>query len=224
MRIRLRNLVTCQLTPDATIGYDADYQCVGWARRHYMSDDLKFQLLSELSIPVPNASVGLLAAFELLEHLTPSQGRIFLKEARRILRPGAILVGSTPNVETHADDSTFYLKEYSSEELVLLLKQEGFSVVLFGQGMEHINHRDMLSEIIHRIPDAIGRLRLMRVLGSLLTDYRLKTQPPKKESTEVGPFRPQESALMVFVATPLFALQTCTSQQDGPAEAPGRGT
>ena len=83
----------------SAVGVELDAASVAHARASYEQPGLHFEQGDALALPLPPASVDVVVSFETIEHL-PDVGR-FLDEIQRVLRPGGLLVISTP-------DRTFY--------------------------------------------------------------------------------------------------------------------
>jgi SAM-dependent methyltransferase len=77
------------------IGTDIAAEAVGHARSRYGSDRAHFVQGSCETLPFSDAAFDLLVAFEVIEHLDGWQD--LLLEAKRVLRPGGVLLVSTPN-------------------------------------------------------------------------------------------------------------------------------
>lgn len=90
------------------------------------------------SIPVPPASVDLAYSNQLMEHLHPQDAADQLRNIARALKPGGVYVCITPNRIAGPHDISMYftdeptglhLREYTTTELVAMLKHAGFSKV-----------------------------------------------------------------------------------------------
>lgn len=88
-------------------------------------------------IPVADGSMDVVISFETLEHID-DQGT-FLSECRRALRPGGVLLLSTPNREVYlggAGTNEFHTRELSRGELEELLQGNFANVLIGGQRSE----------------------------------------------------------------------------------------
>jgi SAM-dependent methyltransferase len=86
---------------------------------------------------LPDASFDAVVSFETVEHI--SDDRAFLTEVRRVLRPGGLLLLSTPNKDVTSPDgppaNPFHVREYLIHDLTRLVTGSGFQEVeVFGQG------------------------------------------------------------------------------------------
>lgn len=182
------------------MGYDVDPRAIRWSRSKYRAPNLRFVQSEDPSIPEPAQSVGLLTAFEVIEHLSEAHVDVFLNEARRILRPDGVLVGSTPNAAVHCEDSAFHLKEYTAGELEELLRAHGFTLELYGQRPGSGGSEGVLGALIQRLPPRVARWYLMRILGGLLVAVRTRRGDPTSPEGGVDRFDSAGSAHVVFVA------------------------
>lgn len=73
-------------------GVDERLKKIATAKRNYRGANLKFLHGSHADIPVENHSVELLVSFDTIEHIRDP--RLFLKELKRVLVPGGVLVTS----------------------------------------------------------------------------------------------------------------------------------
>jgi SAM-dependent methyltransferase len=115
-------------------GLDISEHAVRYARQRYTLPNVHFQRADlERPLPLGDESVDAITSFETLEHV--HQQRAVLSEFRRILKPGGILVISTPDREVLAHvsgNNNFHVAELSKVEFVSLLG-EAFKVkALYG--------------------------------------------------------------------------------------------
>ena len=90
-------------------------------------------------LPVRSSSVDVVANLQVIEHLWDQAG--FLRECRRVLRPGGRLLLTTPNRLTFSPGrdtplNPFHTRELSAAELSELVRAAGFSVELLA-GLHH---------------------------------------------------------------------------------------
>lgn len=108
------------------IGVDYDESAVAHARLRYPRMRALHGNLADL--PLPDESVDVIVNFQVIEHLwNQSQ---FVDECRRVLRPGGLLLMSTPNRITFTPGSDtpvnpFHTRELNAGELTELLVDGG---------------------------------------------------------------------------------------------------
>jgi O-antigen biosynthesis protein len=110
------------------IGFDIDPDSVVHAIQKYGGE---YRVASGDAVPLDTGSVDGFVSFETLEHLTDPS--LLLDEAQRVLRPGGVLVCSTPNAAIYDTDNQFHLKELTLEEFSSALSARFRTVRLFGQ-------------------------------------------------------------------------------------------
>jgi SAM-dependent methyltransferase len=91
------------------------------------------------TLPVRSSIVDVVANFQVIEHLWDQEG--FLRECRRVLRPGSRLLVTTPNRITFSPGrdtplNPFHTRELAPAELATLLRDTGFEVE-FLAGLRH---------------------------------------------------------------------------------------
>jgi SAM-dependent methyltransferase len=91
------------------------------------------------ALPLQDASVDAVITMQVIEHLWDLRG--FLRDCRRILRPGGVIVAATPNRLTFSPGlgrgekptNPFHVEEFDAEQVVGLLVETGFEHVdVFG--------------------------------------------------------------------------------------------
>lgn len=89
-------------------------------------------------IPLPDASVDAVTAFQFIEHLEDRVG--FLKEVKRILKPGGVFMCTTVNAKMSLARNPFHVHEYSFDEMGAEFRTVFSEVELIGlQGNERVN-------------------------------------------------------------------------------------
>ncbi len=104
-------------------GLDASAEAVAWAGQHYQAANLHFAPGDVTALRDFDASYDVVAAFEVIEHLADAEG--FLREVQRVLRPGGVLLVSTPNRRFYTEErgfqNPFHTREYDDPEFRDLL-------------------------------------------------------------------------------------------------------
>lgn len=116
-------------TARRVLGVDYDELTVAHAARTYPR--VAFVRANLAALPVPSASVGVLVTLQVIEHVWHHVE--FIRECLRALRPGALLIVTTPNRLTFSPGSAapvnpFHTKEFTAAELSELLSRCGFAI------------------------------------------------------------------------------------------------
>jgi SAM-dependent methyltransferase len=111
------------------VAVDYDEATVAHVRARYPRVEVRHGNLAEL--PLPDASVDVVVNFQVIEHLWDQPG--FVAECRRVLRPGGVLLMSTPNRITFSPGrdtplNPFHTRELDAAELTELLTGAGFGI------------------------------------------------------------------------------------------------
>lgn len=117
------------------LAVDLDLVTADHLRRHYGSDRLHPIVGNLDALPVRDGSADLLVSLQVIEHLW-DLGR-FLRECRRVLRPGGVVVVSTPNRLVSSPGlargdkplNPFHVEEFDAEQVVGHLTDAGFGDV-----------------------------------------------------------------------------------------------
>lgn len=144
------------------IGVDYDESAVAHIRARYPR--VQMHLGNLASLPLADASVDVVVNFQVIEHLW-DQGQ-FVAECFRVLRPGGVLLMSTPNRITFSPGrdtplNPFHTRELNADELTELLTAGGFTMeamlgVFHGAGLSAIDARHGGSIIDAQIARAVA--------------------------------------------------------------------
>jgi SAM-dependent methyltransferase len=144
------------------VGLDYDESAVAHVRARYPRVDMRHGNLADL--PLPTADVDVVVNFQVIEHLW-DQGQ-FAKECFRVLRPGGVLLMSTPNRITFSPGrdtpiNPFHTRELNAEELTELLTDAGFAI----ESMLGVFHGERLKELDARHGGSIIDAQITRALA-----------------------------------------------------------
>jgi ubiquinone/menaquinone biosynthesis C-methylase UbiE len=108
-------------------GFDLSADAISEATRRY-GKLAKFEVGDMCNLDRTDASVDVVSCLEGIEHVPVEVGRKFLEEAYRVLRPGGMLLISSPycNTMPHSGNP-YHIHEYQPDEIRSLLS-EFFSI------------------------------------------------------------------------------------------------
>ena len=144
------------------IGVDYDDSAVAHVQARYPRVEAVQGNLAEL--PLPDAAVDIVVNFQVIEHLW-DQGQ-FIAECARVLRPGGLLMVSTPNRITFSPGrdtpiNPFHTRELNAAELTELLLEGGFVM----DGMFGVFHGPALAEMDARHGGSIIDAQIARAVA-----------------------------------------------------------
>ncbi len=159
----------------SVIGIDISDEAIQYARQNYSASNLKFEAKDLRQIIFPDASFDAVVSFETIEHIENPE--LFLDEIRRVLKPGGLLILSTPNVETSCEGAAvhvpFHVKEFTLSEMMTLLNDfTDFSV--YAQKMTY--HRRLYKKVrllSRYVPEWIRETILRRWAHKILTPHKI---------------------------------------------------
>ncbi len=116
-------------------GVDIDGHTIEKAQKKYVTHPhLSFLQADLLNTSLEDDCLDAVVSFETLEHL--SEQEAMLKEFKRVLKPGGLLVISTPDKNVYSDQSHHnhhHVKELTATEFKALIEQHFAHQVYFGQ-------------------------------------------------------------------------------------------
>ncbi len=120
------------------VGVDISPEAVLHATTHYLSAKVEFLVGSVAAIPVPGEGVfDVIVSFETIEHVGADDQLAFLKEVKRLLKPGGVFIVSTPNKYLYSDapnyKNEYHVREFYVEEFKAFLGNYFAHTVLLGQ-------------------------------------------------------------------------------------------
>ena len=122
---------------------------------------------------IPDASIDLAGAFDLLEHVDDGTVRHMLRALARVLKPGGVLAAYTPNREHYVERlkaHDFLLKQFPEHiavrrprEIRRLLEESGWRVLELTYSPAPFPAVRWIEKALWRLP-GIGRLFRYRIL------------------------------------------------------------
>lgn len=113
-------------------GVDYSKDAIEYSQNLYKSKNLEFICGDAQNLPIKDKSVDVVISLETIEHLKePEQ---FVKEVKRVLKPGGKFIVSTPNDDEYIEGNEFHLHEFHLDELKMLIKKHFKSANYYYQG------------------------------------------------------------------------------------------
>jgi O-antigen biosynthesis protein len=153
------------------VGVELDPAVVGHAVRNYGASGALFVPGEASALPLASAAFDVVVSFETLEHIAAQEE--FLRETKRVLRPGGVLLISTPDRAVYSPlgscPNPFHVRELDRTEFLALLRARFGNVALWGQRTVHgsaiLAEADPSagladwSGFVRRTPEAVERAR-----------------------------------------------------------------
>jgi 2-polyprenyl-3-methyl-5-hydroxy-6-metoxy-1,4-benzoquinol methylase len=118
------------------IGVDVSADALADARRRFHAASLEFRQVNGLELPFDSNQFDLVTSFQVIEHIIDMDA--YLNEIWRVLKPGGIVVFTTPNAAIRLDPdmkpwNRFHIQEFTPSRLEALLRPTFAQVKLRGQ-------------------------------------------------------------------------------------------
>jgi len=122
-------------TASQVYGVDMAPDAIAHAKAVYQRSNLKFLVGRCAGIPLPDGAVDLVVSFETIEHHTEHEA--MFAEIKRVLRPGGLLVMSSPDKLEYTERTNhanpYHVKELYAEEFQRLVERHFSRVAVLGQ-------------------------------------------------------------------------------------------
>ncbi|MCY3022084.1 MAG: class I SAM-dependent methyltransferase [Planctomycetota bacterium] len=163
------------------VGGDIDEGILETARRRY-GDRISLRKLDATALPFPDGSFDVIILYEAIYYLPDA--RKFAAEARRVLRPGGVLLICTANKDLPDFNPSPYSHAYfNPPEFVALLRPLGFTVECLGEDeVDTTSVRQRVIRLIKRIAVAlhlVPRTMKGKKLLKRLFFGKLQQMPPE---------------------------------------------
>lgn len=158
--------------------------------------NVEFRQCTVPPLPFADASFDCVITFQVIEHI--EQDAQFVREIARVLRPGGLLILTTPNAPMSLTRNPWHVREYTPEQLRELLARDFAQIEMLGvagnekvmayyennrRSVQRITRWDILG-LQHRLPrrllqipyDILNRLnrrRLLKADTDLTTSIRM---------------------------------------------------
>jgi ubiquinone/menaquinone biosynthesis C-methylase UbiE len=189
------------------VGLEVEENAVKHAIEKYQSENCHYMIYDGRSVPFEDESFDRVTSFHVIEHVNNDD--MYVREAWRVLKPGGILMMTTPNRALRLDDgqkpwNRFHLREYDSVELQAVLKKAFSEVKIYGiygnqklQEMElaRIKTARMVARLdIFGLRDIVP-MKLRQIVSNIINDIR-SSRKSDENSQKLGieDFHTSESA------------------------------
>lgn len=112
------------------VGLDDSKKALRTATKAYSSDNLEFIHGDISHLELAGGSFDVICAFQVIEHIPKPEK--FLSKIRQLAKPDGLFFLSTPNRKASLIQHPYHFREYSKEELLLMLRRYFFQVELWG--------------------------------------------------------------------------------------------
>jgi SAM-dependent methyltransferase len=159
----------------SSVGFDIDATAVSFASRRYR--ECRFAQCDVTKLCVADASIDVVVSFETIEHIK-DQAK-FLNECPRVLKPGGVLICSTPNqvLSKWAPRNPFHVRELTVSEFTDTVSSIFGDVQLFSQN--YVNYFVWLPRYL-----ATGAMERLGLAGPIRKLFRKSPTGSVRTGTE----------------------------------------
>lgn len=157
--------ILAQHISGSVIGADISPEAVEECRKHWRRANLSFEVVDGTNASYPDNHFNKIVSFETIEHTTAY--RPMLAEFKRMLKPGGLLILSTPNrsvLSPNGINNPYHTQEFTHDELRVLLTGFFPEVSLYGQRNK-------------RYDTMTGKKRLGKFAESVLLGFGVRKLP-----------------------------------------------
>lgn len=119
------------------VSADKEFGNLAFSKKHYSSLKIYRVNVDAEKLPFSSEQFDIITSFETIEHLT--NYRDFLSECRRILKPGGLIIISTPNRTVTSPTgkvwNQYHIKEFTISEFAGLMNEFFKTIDLYGQSI-----------------------------------------------------------------------------------------
>lgn len=106
------------------VGVDVDREAIASAQRDFRTPNVQFHQMDCLNLNFPMQSFDVAVSIEAIEHFSASDGVRYISRLAKVLRPGGMLVGTTPSAPNPVAAEARRLKEDNPHHLKIYCEQE----------------------------------------------------------------------------------------------------
>jgi SAM-dependent methyltransferase len=157
-------------------GGDIDQQAIKEAKGKYKRENLHFRVMEVTQVPFEDNYFDLVVSFETIEHIDKYLN--FIKEIKRVLKPGGQLIISTPDrkISQQLDiQNPFHKKEFIKREMVDLLQTDFREIKCYGQ--RGVRRMKLSQKLFHRAYSIYHKLNWLSWLKKFM---------PQQAQDEIG--------------------------------------
>jgi ubiquinone/menaquinone biosynthesis C-methylase UbiE len=184
---------------DIVVGVDISREALAYAVNHRKNSNSEFVLADAHSLPFRGDAFDVVVSLETIEHLT--RYRKFLKEIQYILKTNGELIMSTPNRRILAAKqkkpiNPFHIKEFTSDELLQLLKV--FSTKIQSYGQCPFTLKDFLFQSIDKYLPLYSKKLFKRLRKTTIEDSSIQAERMK-------PINPAYQVRKIWDVYPIYS-------------------
>jgi len=131
-------------TASSVTGVDISEDAIGYASNNYNRSNLIFRQMDSACLQFKDETFDTAVSFEVIEHLSPVDCESYIKEIKRVVKKGGIILISTPNHDTariHLKSEGIsicphHINNLVAKEFKRLLKPHFNSFAIYGQRLK----------------------------------------------------------------------------------------